>query len=371
MAWPTPERVLASRPALGLKRLLGGRFPGVYDRLRRGYHGARRAMKEPPAPRVGDERLFWDPPPRRLPVRPNRPGEVTEKLFARLDADDLAALEARLEGPDAEFWAGLSEEERRWVALPFGVHYGIEGIVAKTGLSRAMPPGDWGGAGGGPLAAGGSSFYADLLADPLREAGIPLAPGQRALDFGGAAGRVTRVLAAAYPDLEWHCCDPDRVAIEWASEHLPGIHFFVSDVDPPLPFPDSHLDVVYASGVFTHFSAEAARRWLAEIRRVLRPGGALVFTVHGLQALQMHAGDWGGWDRRRVAEAATALWSDGFAFVGAYGKEGHHRLASADWGEAFMTPEWVLSELCPDWAVLHFEAGWVEGNLDLYVAQAR
>jgi SAM-dependent methyltransferase len=367
----TPERALASRPAVALKQLIGGRHPDAYDRLRRGYHGARRAMKEPPAPRLGDERLFWDPPPRTVRPRPNRPGEVTEKLFSRLDEADLRELESRLRSPDAEWWAGLDPEQRKWVALPFGVHYGVPGVIEKTGLSPAMPPADWGGGNEGPLAAGGSSFYADMLADPLREAGIPLTDGQRVLDFGGSTGRVARVLAAAYPGIEWHCCDPEAAGIEWARENLPGIKFFVSGVEPPLPFQDGFLDAVSAQGVFTHFSEAAARRWLAEMRRVLRPGGALVFTVHGLQAVEMHAGDWGGWDRRRIADVATALYAGGYAFVGAYGKQGHHRLATPDWGEAFMTAEWVLRELCPDWRILHFEVGWVEGNLDLYVAQRR
>jgi SAM-dependent methyltransferase len=366
-----PERLLSSRPALALKRVVGGRFPGAYDHLRRGYHGARRAMKEPPAPRTGDDRLFWDPPARTLPLRPNRPGEVTELLFARLDAGDLAEIERRLRADDAAFWAGLSEQERKWVALPFGVHYGVESVMRKTGLRPDMPPTDWGGGNQGPLAAGGSSFYADQLADPLREAGLPLRAGQRVLDFGGSTGRVVRVLAAAHPDIEWHCCDPEHRAIEWAREHLSGIHFFVSDPEPPLPYEDGALDVVSAQGVFSHFSEDAARGWFAELHRVLRPGGALVFSVHGLQSVQMHAGEWGGWDRRRIAEVATALYTAGFKFVGAYGKEGHHSLASPGWGEAFMTAEWVLQTLTPSWRILHFEAGYVEGNFDLYFAQRR
>ena len=46
---------------------------------------------------------------------------------------------------------------------------------------------------------------------------------ERGLDFGCSSGRVVRALAAAWPEAEWHGCDPNADAIAWAREHLPGI----------------------------------------------------------------------------------------------------------------------------------------------------
>ena len=243
----------------------------------------------------------------------------------------------------------MSDAERRWLAIPFSIHYEVPGVAEKLGSRGTMPPKDHGGSGSGALAAGGSTYYADMLAEPLELAGAPLRAGQRALEFGCASGRTVRVLAAAYPGVEWHACDPDRPAIEWAQANLPDVRFFVSDVEPPLPFPDAHLDVVNAHGVWTHFSQGAALRWFEEMHRVLKPGGHFVFTVHGNQSVQLHASDWGGWDRRQVADVATELYTEGHKFVGAYGRQGHHNLATPDWGEAFMTPEWVLQRLLPRW----------------------
>lgn len=47
------------------------------------------------------------------------------------------------------------------------------------------------------------------------------------------------------------------------------------------PFPDSAFDVVYGISVFTHLSRESERFWLAELHRLLKPGGLAVMTVHG------------------------------------------------------------------------------------------
>lgn len=46
-----------------------------------------------------------------------------------------------------------------------------------------------------------------------------------------------------------------------------------------LPWPDASFDVVTCFEVFEHFPAEAARRVLAEIARVLRPGGFLLLST--------------------------------------------------------------------------------------------
>jgi SAM-dependent methyltransferase len=49
---------------------------------------------------------------------------------------------------------------------------------------------------------------------------------------------------------------------------------------PPMPVPDLSQDVVYADQVLEHMSGiDAARAWVAEALRVLRPGGLLFVVV--------------------------------------------------------------------------------------------
>ena len=75
----------------------------------------------------------------------------------------------------------------------------------------------------GAAAAGGSTYYADLVADSLAASGLRARAGHGGLDFGCSSGRVVRVLAAAFPELDWHGCDPIPDAIEWARANLPGV----------------------------------------------------------------------------------------------------------------------------------------------------
>jgi SAM-dependent methyltransferase len=49
---------------------------------------------------------------------------------------------------------------------------------------------------------------------------------------------------------------------------------------PPIPAPDLSMDVLYADQVLEHMSGiDAARAWVAEALRILRPGGTLFVVV--------------------------------------------------------------------------------------------
>jgi SAM-dependent methyltransferase len=365
------DRLNASRPAARVKAALRARSPERAEQLKIAVDAARRALREPPAPRVGDDNLFWDPPARGFALRPLRAGEVSEALHSRLDDADIATMVERLDEVDRDRWRDADESGRKMLALHFCIHYGVPGVLEKTGLSDAAPPADVTSLARGSMAAGGSFGYADIVADSFREAGAPLSAGQRVLDFGCSSGRVTRVLAAVHPDVEWHACDVDRAAVEWAAEAFPELHFFTSDHHPPLPFPDAHLDAVFAISIWTHFSEAAALGWFGEMHRIVRPGGHLLITTIGNHSVEVHASGWGNWSRRQIAEAATALYTHGFHFVAGYGKDLAHATASSDWGQAFLTPEWLAHNLCPGWAIKQFEVARVEAHSDLYVLERR
>lgn len=331
--------------AAGLRRLAGG--------LR-------------PAP---SERLSWSAPRRTLITRPEGVGEPTRRLAERLGGD-LEALERILEPDDAELWAQADPLNRHYLALAFSVHYGIPGALERTGLSAATPPEEVHAMGRGSLAAGGSYYYADLVAGALHAGGADLDAGGRGLDFGCSSGRVVRVLQAAYPEVEWHGCDPIPDAIEWAREHLPGIDFRLSPQQPPLPYPDGHFDHAYAISIWSHFGERAARAWLEEMRRILRPGALLLLTTQGHQSLD-HFGSQRLWDIAELERAKDDLYAHGFCFYEAFGEGGDHGIKSSEWGMTWLSPDWLLANACPAWSVLAFEPGRAEGNQDVYVLGRR
>lgn len=109
------------------------------------------------------------------------------------------------------------------------------------------------------------------------------------LDWGVGCGRVARHLAPALGS-RFHGCDIDADNIAWCSANLAGA-YKASRLEPPLPYPDNSFDVIYGISVFTHLRDSWESRWLAEMHRVLRPGGWVLMTVHGQTAIDFAALD--------------------------------------------------------------------------------
>jgi len=107
---------------------------------------------------------------------------------------------------------------------------------------------------------------------------------RRILDWGCGCGRVSRHFLHFLPDLggpEFYGCDIDGEAIAWCSEHLqPGIFTHIEPW-PPTRYDEAMFDVVVGFSVFTHLSKKAQRAWLAEMRRIIAPGGLFLASTHG------------------------------------------------------------------------------------------
>ncbi len=102
-------------------------------------------------------------------------------------------------------------------------------------------------------------------------------PGDKVLDVGCGPGRLT--LAAqgwVGPAGEAHGVDPSPEMIETARRNAAQAGLpvqFQKGVVEALPFPDATFDVVMSRLVVHHLPGDLKRRGLAEMRRVLKPGG--------------------------------------------------------------------------------------------------
>ncbi|UJW28945.1 GrpB family protein [Saccharothrix sp. AJ9571] len=111
--------------------------------------------------------------------------------------------------------------------------------------------------------------------------------GRKVLDIGCAAGHLTAALADRGADVVGLDGSPALVDVA-KREFGDRARFQQGDLTAPLDFADGTFDLVTASLVL-HYLED----WgpvLAELRRVLRPGGALVLSVH-------HPEDWHWFDR--------------------------------------------------------------------------
>jgi SAM-dependent methyltransferase len=295
---------------------------------------------------------------------------ATSRLLSRLDAADVAEIERRIaEHPQMlRGYESAPEPTRRHLLLHLGMHLLVPAVYEKTGLRLGHPPDDVHAMARGPLSEAGGLYEADMIADALASAGVDIAQARTALDFGCSSGRVVRVLDAAYPKTQWSGCDPNAEAIAWAGSHLHGIEFARSGNHPPLMVETSSLDLVYAISIWSHFAPELGLRWFDEMHRVLRPGGHLVMTTHGVMSVDYYATG-GARAPLQSQQIERALYRDGWWYKGEFGDEGDWGVVNPDWGTAFLTPEWVLSRLTPRWRVLEFALGRNAGNQDVYVLE--
>lgn len=132
------------------------------------------------------------------------------------------------------------------------------------------------------LTAGATAFGA--LRDALRSVtGRDVGEFPRVLDWGCGCGRVTRYFRD-FP-VRATGVDVDAENAAWAAANLPFAEFRAVPLHPPTGLPDAAFDLAIGVSVFTHLTEPAQNEWLAELRRVVRPGGVLLMTFHGESAV--------------------------------------------------------------------------------------
>lgn len=111
------------------------------------------------------------------------------------------------------------------------------------------------------------------------------------MDFGCSSGRVLRHFYADAGPRNWKLTGVDVSArrIEWMRRNFPQeIQVYTGSALPILPFESNSFDVIYGMSVFTHIKY-LWDTWLLELRRVLKPGGMLIQSIHTEHAWRFFA----------------------------------------------------------------------------------
>lgn len=101
------------------------------------------------------------------------------------------------------------------------------------------------------------------------------------LDWGCGTGRITRHLQEVFPQANIFGCDTHTQRMEWNRNHSSGITFTLIHPFPPTPYANDFFDLIIGFSVLTHIEVDDQEAWMAELYRILKPGGILWFTTQG------------------------------------------------------------------------------------------
>lgn len=132
--------------------------------------------------------------------------------------------------------------------------------------------------------------HAQMIRGLAARHGADFEAGLDVLDFGCGAGRIARWLA---PEViagggAFTGSDLNPRLVAWCAANLPG-RYLSNGLKPPLDVAGHSQDLVYGYSVLTHLTEATARAWLAELARVIRPGGLAVLSFHD----EAYAARWG------------------------------------------------------------------------------
>ena len=159
--------------------------------------------------------------------------------------------------------------------------------------------------------------YPAAAIDVLRtEAGV--GPGSRVCDLAAGTGKLTRLLVSTGADVV--AVEPVAGMRDQLREVLPEIDVLDGTAES-IPLDDSSLDAVTVAQAFHWFKFDVA---LAEIQRVLRPGGSLAILFNQRDERVPWVKTWNDvieWHGRRIAYYQTTDWTKlledhGFVDVG-------------------------------------------------------
>jgi SAM-dependent methyltransferase len=117
--------------------------------------------------------------------------------------------------------------------------------------------------------------------DVLRRNGIDPSSRISLLDWGCGVGRVTAHFLRGWPRADVHGIDIDLENVRWCEANLARGHFAAAPLWPPTHYRDGAFDAVVGISVMTHLAANAQAAWLAELARIVRPGGLALLTFSG------------------------------------------------------------------------------------------
>ena len=102
--------------------------------------------------------------------------------------------------------------------------------------------------------------------------------GMSIIDLGCGSGRLAKHLGLKFEALQYLGIDIVAELLDYAASQSPAGYRFVLNHTLSLPAPDASTDIVAIFSVITHLLHQESYVYLQEAKRVLKPGGRVVFS---------------------------------------------------------------------------------------------
>lgn len=278
---------------------------------------------------------------RSLPLRSG----FDEDRYVQLHPDVAAAIKAGIVDSGWQHFTlhGLAEG-RRWIPK----------ADPLLGVIRDIDPGD-------EMLFGNEDHYFDVGESALHciEAALFAARREKSsieqiLDLPCGYGRVMRFLKKTFPEARLTACDLNRDGIDFCAKVFGAIPVISQAKAEEIPL-DGNFDLIWCGSLLTHLSAEKWPSFFQLFRRLLCPGGILVFTTQGRRsASELETGKHRyGLNDRQIAALLAEYNRRGFGYVDYESQSGY--------GISLALPSHVLANFVqrPEWQLLSFlENGW-------------
>lgn len=187
----------------------------------------------------------------------------------------------------------------------------------------------------------------------LEQVGHPLLRTRTVLEFASGHGRFTRHLVKALGAERIVVSDVVGDAVDFAKATF-GVQGFASAAMPEDVTWAGQHDVVFVLSLFSHLPASTWSRWLRRIYEMVAPGGVLVFTTHGAEA---------------VRKQGVTLDGQGYFFTPS---SESNAIEGAEYGTAFTSESYVRARVAEHLSgaqLLHFAPQHFWHHQDAFVVQ--
>lgn len=130
------------------------------------------------------------------------------------------------------------------------------------------------------------------------------------LNMGCGIGRVEKFLHSKVKEI--HSVDISKAMIDLAKERgkdFPNVHFYVNDGQSLQMFDDNFFDIAFAELVFQHIPADVVKAYVAEIFRVLKPGGRFICQIPTKKKYQYMPKELCAWMKREEVDRLFSAFS--------------------------------------------------------------